>query len=367
MIRLALLVDSPSCTITSGLALGLVETGLVETTIVCYRSDPPPSWLPPDVSIRRLSAERVSRALPDLVRYLRTQKPDALITRPVHANFVGLAATWMARVPSRWHGKLILVQDQVFDVCHTANWHDNKWLAKIGYRFADGLMVPSLAVRDDVIRWCGLDPSSVVVIPNPMITFSRNSPSPLHPWLRDDGPPLFVNISNPRISAGVNLLIEAFAELRQSHDARLLIISEGPEGPGAAERIRQLGLSTHAKTTGRVEDVLQFAAHAWALVDTSDQDESAQVLAEAMSVGCPVITAASKGGEASSVVDNGSYGLLVPPRDRSRLADAMESILQPDIRAQYSKLGQERIKALSPTASARGLVDFLSNNLGLGK
>ena len=54
---------------------------------------------------------RVTRSLPKIVRYLRSEQPDVLITRQVHANFVGLAASWLARVPRRWHGKLVLVQD----------------------------------------------------------------------------------------------------------------------------------------------------------------------------------------------------------------------------------------------------------------
>ena len=43
MFRLAFLVDSPSkrahANVVSRLALGLVETGQVETTIVCYSAD----------------------------------------------------------------------------------------------------------------------------------------------------------------------------------------------------------------------------------------------------------------------------------------------------------------------------------------
>ena len=111
-IRVALLVDSPSRlahgNAASRLALGLVETGHVETTLVCYSADPAPPWLPPEVGIHRLGPERVSRSLLSLVRYLRTSKPDVLITRQVHANFVGLAASLMARMSRGWHGKLVL-------------------------------------------------------------------------------------------------------------------------------------------------------------------------------------------------------------------------------------------------------------------
>ena len=371
MIRLALLVDSPSkrahANAAARLALGLAETGRVETTLVCYSADPSPSWLPPEVGIYRLGVDRASRSLRRLVHYLRTQQPDVLITRQVHANFVGLAAAWMARVPPRWTGKLLLVQDHLVELSHASNRRDNKWLAKVFYRFADGLLVPSPTVRENVIRWCGLNPSSVALVPNPIPKFSGALASPPHPWLRDGEPPVFVNISNMFPFKRVDLLIDAFADLRKNHDARLLILGEGQQRSHAVEQIRRLGLGPYAETVGWIDDPLQFSARAWAMVHPSDEDGFAQVLIEAMSVGCPVIATDSQGGGPRFITDNGRYGLLVPRGDRAKLAEAMERMLQADVRKRYSELGQERAEALSPTASAAALVDFLSSHFGLEK
>ncbi|HEY6792109.1 MAG TPA: hypothetical protein VI365_32830, partial [Trebonia sp.] len=87
-VRLTLLVDSPSKrahgNAASRLALGLAQTGKVEPTLLCYSADPPPPWLPHEVGIDRLGANRVSRALPQLVSYLCRKQPDVLITRQVH-------------------------------------------------------------------------------------------------------------------------------------------------------------------------------------------------------------------------------------------------------------------------------------------
>jgi glycosyltransferase involved in cell wall biosynthesis len=370
MIRVAFLVDSPSkrahANVVSRLALGLVETGQVETTIVCYSTDPPPPWLPPEVRIHRLGVERVSRSVPSLVRYLRAEQPDVLITRQVHANFIALAAAWMARVPPRWRGKVVLVQDQFVELCHKLNWRDNKWVAKATYRFADGLIAPSPAVVDNAVRSCRLKPSSAALVPNPIPRFSGTLAPPPHPWLRDGEPPVFVNIGNLLSVKRVDVLIDAFAQLRPGHDARLLIVGEGPDRSRADDQIRRLGLSAAAETTGWVEDVLQYAARAWALVHSSDEDGFAQVLTEAMSVGCPVVTADSLGGGPRFVTQDGKYGLLVPPSDPAKLAEAMEEMLQPDVRAHYAELGQQRAEALSPIACASTLVDFLTGPLGLG-
>jgi glycosyltransferase involved in cell wall biosynthesis len=375
MIRIAFLVDSPSkrahANVVTRLALGLVETGQVEPTIVCYSSDPSPLWLPPQVRIHRLGVDRVSRSVPSLARYLRAEQPDVLITRQVHANFVGLATAWMARMPPRWRGKLVLAQDQFVELCHALNWRDNKWVAKASYRFADGLIAPSPAVRDNAVQSCRLKPRSAGLVPNPMPKFSgtlsssSSSPPPPHPWLRDGEPPVFVNIGNMLRIKRVDLLIDAFAELRRKHDARLLIVGEGPGRPNAIEQIRRLGLSDCAETTGWVDDVLRYAARAWTLVHSSDEDGFAQVLTEAMSVGCPVITADSVGGGPRFVTEDGKYGLLVPRGDPAMLAEAMGKMLQPDVRAHYAELGRQRVEVFSPAACAGTLVDFLTGNLGL--
>jgi len=369
-IRVALLVDSPSKrahgNAASRLALGLTETGRVEASLLCYSADPPPPWLPAAVRIHRLGVDRASRSLPGIVRYLRAQKPDVLITRQMHANFVGLAASWVARTPPGWQGKLLLVQDHPVESSHASNpWRDNKWVAKLGYRFADGLICPSPAVRENIIRWCGLGPSSVALVPNPIPRFSGTLASPPHPWLRDGEPPVFVHTSNMTYWKRLDLLIDAFADVRQHHEARLLIVGEGAGRPDAAEQIRRLGLSADAETVGWVEDPLQFAARAWAFVLPSDEEGFAQVLTEAMSADCPVITTDAHGGGPRFVTENGKYGLLVPRGDKEKLAGAMVRMLQADVRARYSKAGRQRVDAFSPAASASALIDFLTGQLKL--
>ena len=163
----------------------------------------------------------------------------------------------------------------------------------------------------------------------------------------------------------LDLLIAAFADLRQRHDARLLIVGQGPGRALADEQIRQLGLTACAETVGWVEDPLQFAAHAWAFVLTSDEEGFAQVLTEAMSVGCPVIATDAQGGGCRFVTGDGSYGLLVPRGNRAKIAEAMEHMLEQDVRGRYSELGRHRAAELSPAASAKVLTDFLSAHLGL--
>lgn len=370
MTRVALLVDSPSKrahgNAASRLALGLVESGGADVDLVCYSQDPPPPWLPSEVRIHRLGVDRVSRSVPGLVRYLRTERPDVMITRQVHANFVGLAAAWLARTPPGWPGKLVLVQDHLPELTHASNWRDNKWLAKAAYRFADGLIAPSPTVLANTIAWCGLDPSSGALVPNPIPRHSGPLGPPPHPWLQDGEPPVFVNVTNLLPFKRVDLLIDAFSRVRATRDARLLILGDGPGRRPADEQIRRLGLSDVAATVGWIDDPLEYVARSWALVHPSDEDGFAQVLTEAMSVGCPVVAADSQGGGPRFVTDNGTYGLLVPRGDVDQLVEAMTTMLDRDVRERYAALGEHRAEEMSPVASAKALTDFLVRRYGLG-
>jgi glycosyltransferase involved in cell wall biosynthesis len=82
-------------------------------------------------------------------------------------------------------------------------------------------------------------------------------------------------------------------------------------------------------------------------------------------VGCPVSATGAAGGGPRYVTGDGKYGVLVPRGDRTRLAEAMQRILDPRERAHYHALGRERVEALSPTASGYALIDFLSQHFGL--
>ncbi|MDQ3897682.1 MAG: glycosyltransferase [Actinomycetota bacterium] len=362
--RLGLLVNSPSkgtyANVVSRLAVGLAETGRVETTLVCYGDDPAPPWLPSEIRIFRLGTTRASRSVPALVSYLRSAQPDVLISRQVHGNLVGLAAAALARVRSGWRGKIVVAHDHPVELAHASDWRDNKWLVRVGYPFADGIIADSPTVRDDVIRWCRLDESSVVVVPIPIVPFSGEVDDVPHPWLRE-GPPVFVTTANLVAWKRIDLLLEAFHDLLARHDARLLIIGEGPERRRLTEYIRTLGLTGRAESLGWVSDPREFAAAACALVLPSEEEGFAQVLTEAMSVGCPVIAADALGGGPRYVTDNGHYGVLVPRGDRPALVQAMESMLQPDVRDRYSRLGLKRIEAFSPLSCADVLLDYLES------
>lgn len=83
------------------LARGFAERGLAVDLVLAKAEGPYLSQVPSSVRVVDLGASRVLASLPGLVRYLRRERPQALLSALDHANVVALWARVLARVPTR--------------------------------------------------------------------------------------------------------------------------------------------------------------------------------------------------------------------------------------------------------------------------
>jgi len=78
---------------------------------------------------------------------------------------------------------------------------------------------------------------------------------------------------------------------------------------------------------------------------------------EAMACGLPIICSSAAGCAADLVEDHWN-GRVVPSRDSSQLASAMEDLAQhAEVRAQMSQRSRERIQKFSPAICAAGIAE----------
>src|SRR5207302_9492504 len=83
------------------LATGFVERGLSVDVVLVQARGPYLADVPRAARIVDLKAAKVFTSLPSLVRYLRRERPLALLSTLDHANLVALLARRIARVPTR--------------------------------------------------------------------------------------------------------------------------------------------------------------------------------------------------------------------------------------------------------------------------
>src|SRR5207237_1102669 len=93
-----------------------------------------------------------------------------------------------------------------------------------------------------------------------------------------------------------------------------------------------LNLQNRCTLVGHVTDVVP-AYHAFDLfVQSSDYEGTPNAVLEAMALETPIV--ATDVGGTAELVDDGVHGCVVPPRDVTRLSEAIESLLMDRTRAQ---------------------------------
>lgn len=280
--------------------------------------------VPNTVRLIDLKAARVFRCLPALMRYLQSERPVAMLSA-LYANLPALWARRITGIPKRVviseHNTLTRVSNSEKDL----RWKLYPELAKWFYPWADGIVAVSRGVADDLIPAARLSPESVQVIYNPIVTPDLQEKSRCrveHPWFGAGEPPVILGVGRLTAQKGFDVLIEAFAQVRRSQRARLLILGDGEERPMLEARIRQWGLSKDVDLPGFVSNPYPYMALSALFVLSSRWEGLPTVLVEAMALRTPVIATDCLSGP-REILGDGQYGRLVPVDDPCALAMAI--------------------------------------------
>jgi glycosyltransferase involved in cell wall biosynthesis len=150
-----------------------------------------------------------------------------------------------------------------------------------------------------------------------------------------DPEPLFLSVGRLVDTKGFDVLLAAYRLLRDRGCAfRALIVGEGPLRRSLQRRIRRAGLEgcVALRPVLTREALRALYAQAFAFVlpcvvaRNGDRDGIPNVILEAMAMRLPVVSTMVSG--IPEAVQDRRTGLLVPPRDPSAVADALELLLR---------------------------------------
>ncbi|MSP38870.1 MAG: glycosyltransferase family 1 protein [Deltaproteobacteria bacterium] len=143
---------------------------------------------------------------------------------------------------------------------------------------------------------------------------------------------------------GHRFLLEAAAQLKtRGMNLQYRIAGDGAERQSLERLAAELGIADQVRFAGFVTDTAAFFAAIDLFVMPSLFEGLGVAVLEAMAAGKPVI-ATRVGGLVESVLD-GVTGLLVEPKDASRLADAIERIVgDPELALTLGCKGAERAR-----------------------
>jgi glycosyltransferase involved in cell wall biosynthesis len=280
--------------------------------------------------------------LPGLVRYLRAQRPDALLAAMPTPNLLAVWARRLAGVPTR-----VLVSERntlsaMLD--GSRRWRERHLPRLLGhaYRLADGIIAVSDGVADDLARQTGLSRERIVTVYNPVVTAelpAMASQPVAHRWFLSGAPPVVLGVGGLRPQKDFPTLLRAFAKLRATRDCRLVILGQAAT-PRKTEEQRvalmalaaDLGVAADVDLPGFVTNPFAYMARAAVFVLSSAFEGLPGVLIQALACGCPAVSTDCPSGPAE-ILDGGRFGALVPVGDDRAMAAAIAATLDHPIAA----------------------------------
>jgi glycosyltransferase involved in cell wall biosynthesis len=276
------------------------------------------------------------RLLPALRNSIAEFKPDI-----VHAHYA--TSYGLLGVRSKFHPLIISVWGaDIFDFPQVSFLH--KMLVKNNLRHADRIFSTSYVMKEEILKYVKAD---IAVTPFGVDTkiFCRKEVVPLF----DAGTKVVGIIKTLESKYGIDILLRAFALVKNEFsDAplKLLIAGSGTKENEYQKLSGELGITDATFFSGHLphEKVAAYHNHIDVFVSPSilDSESFGVSVVEAMACERPVVVSSVAG--LKEVVEDNVTGMVVPPKDERKTADAILSFLRnPEKAAQFGKAGRARV------------------------
>lgn len=309
----------------------------------------------PRVRLVSLSRGRMLSSLVPLVRYLRRERPVAILALDSYTHLLALFAKSLSGSDVRVVLRIGIVFSRLFAVYEGIKDKSMAFLIRRLYKRADAVIANSRGVADDIIALTGLLRSKVSVIYNPTDVAeirAKASGVPDHPWLSDKSLPVVFTIGRLRKQKNLTLLVRAFARVHKELPSRLVIVGEGREEAALRQLAAELGCADDVALVGFKDNPYALMAQADVFVLSSILEGLPNALIDALVCGVPAIAADCDSGPREVLapesdyrkrlavgdgVEYGSCGALFAVNDEQALTDALKSFLtDPALRQRYA-------------------------------
>lgn len=257
------------------------------------------------------------------------EKPDAIVSFLTMVNVLILMVTVATGIP------VIISERNDPDYCSKSE----KRLAKGTYRLAASVVVQTEAIKNKLRKYYKKE---IYVIPNPVVIGESNKENYERNYAISA-----VGRLNPQ--KNYFLMLDAMKKFHEKHDKYVLhIYGDGALKGELIEYTKNLMLQDHVVFHGNDPDVKEKIKDTDFFVMSSDFEGMPNSLAEAMSIGLPVISTDCDGGGASYLITDGVDGRLVDKGNSTMLYQAMCEYAEDPCKAkQMGEKAKELRKRLS--------------------
>lgn len=295
----------------------------------------------PGLNIIDLKAKSVYASLPEVVNYLKREKPKALLSDKDRVNRTALIAQKLSGVKVK-----VFVRSGTtvsIDLQHR-NWLDRQ-LQKLSmgklYRLADGVIIPSQEAAKDFAAFTGFPYERIQVLPLPLLPKSFTTQRPEHIWFKEDSPPVILGVGELCERKDFATLLRAFALVREKKNCRLVILGRGKQKEKLENLAKSLNIDDDVDFLGFQNNVYDFMRYSQVFAFSSKWEGFGAVLTEALACGTPVVSTSCPSGP-RELITKRNLGSLVEIGNAEELAKELLYWLEQD----KEIAAKERIKAV---------------------
>jgi glycosyltransferase involved in cell wall biosynthesis len=286
--------------------------------------------LPPAVRVVDLKAPRIRDVIRPLYHYLRAERPEGLQAFMWPLTVAAVVAHRLARSKTR----LVLSEHITLSRQYGHFGRVRRALLRQSIHFAypraDARVAVSVQAADDLAAVGGLAPDGITVIYNPVDRPAAAgwdavaTQAARAAW--GDAEARIITVGKLKAQKNQALLIEAFALLRRTRQARLVILGEGELRGELEALVAARGLVGDVVLPGFFTDPWPFYDSARVFALSSDYEGYGNVLIEAMRAELSVVSTDCPSGP-REILEGGTFGKLVPCGDPTALARALADAL----------------------------------------
>lgn len=304
------------------------ERGVEVDLILDHRREALMPEIHPKVTVFESKGSHPVFKAPWLAHYLRRRVPTGILTAVPRHTVWALHARRISGLPvsvvTNVHNNYLHALEAV---------RPNKRRRRVAllqryYPRCEAIVPVSRGAAKAFSQLTGIPEEKLSPIPNPVVTsmLVQKANEPVaHPWF-NDSIPIVIWVGRLEYQKNVDLLIDAFDRVRPTVACRLAIVGAGSETAKLVGRINASPYWDDIVLLGHQDNPYRFIRRSAVLALCSRWEGFGNVLVEAMALGTPVVSTDCPSGPAE-ILDEGSFGPLVPVGDADALASAIQQCL----------------------------------------